>query len=64
MVKAKQSEEVKKEQRVIHPKELSGHNIDNIVNPVDRHVTKKRSTIINRVVNSVSLLIQPNVRLV
>ena len=31
MVKAKQSEKVKKEQCVIRPKELSGHNIDNIV---------------------------------
>ena len=30
MVKAKQSEEVKKQQRVIHSKAPSGHNIDNI----------------------------------
>ena len=32
------------------------------VYPVDRQVAKKRSTFINRVVNSVNLLVEPNAR--
>ena len=44
MVKAKQSEEVKKQQRVIHPKVLSGHNIDNIVQSKPRGPSRREET--------------------
>ena len=44
MVKAKQSEEVRKQQRVIHPKELSGQNIDNLVQNKPRGPSRREET--------------------